>query len=141
MHSGALRTLIPVEPQPGKIAADRCDHALLGARGIGILNAQHEAAGVALRQQKIEQRRARISQMQRARGARRKARDNGVLRHFVQCSLTTSAERSALDTLFISDLHLDASEPAAGAQFIDFLSTRAAGAEALYILGDLFETW
>jgi UDP-2,3-diacylglucosamine hydrolase len=46
-----------------------------------------------------------------------------------------------LDTLFISDLHLDAGEPAAGAQFIDFLSTRAASAEALYILGDLFETW
>jgi len=44
-------------------------------------------------------------------------------------------------TLFISDLHLDASEPAAGAQFIDFLAARAATADALYILGDLFETW
>jgi UDP-2,3-diacylglucosamine hydrolase len=46
-----------------------------------------------------------------------------------------------LATLFISDLHLDASEPAAGEQFIDFLATRALGADALYILGDLFETW
>jgi UDP-2,3-diacylglucosamine hydrolase len=46
-----------------------------------------------------------------------------------------------LDTLFISDLHLDAAEPAAGAQFVDFLATRAANAEALYILGDLFEAW
>jgi UDP-2,3-diacylglucosamine hydrolase len=46
-----------------------------------------------------------------------------------------------LDTLFISDLHLDASEPAAGEQLIDFLATRAVSAEALYILGDLFETW
>jgi UDP-2,3-diacylglucosamine hydrolase len=44
-------------------------------------------------------------------------------------------------TLFISDLHLDASEPAAGAQFVDFLATRAMLADALYILGDLFETW
>jgi UDP-2,3-diacylglucosamine hydrolase len=44
-------------------------------------------------------------------------------------------------TLFVSDLHLDAAEPAAGAQFIEFLQTRAAAAEALYILGDLFETW
>jgi UDP-2,3-diacylglucosamine hydrolase len=59
----------------------------------------------------------------------------------VQCSLTVRAERSALATLFISDLHLDASEPAAGAQFIDFLAARASSAEALYILGDLFETW
>jgi len=46
-----------------------------------------------------------------------------------------------LDTLFISDLHLDAAEPATGAQFIDFLATRAGNAEALYILGDLFEAW
>jgi UDP-2,3-diacylglucosamine hydrolase len=46
-----------------------------------------------------------------------------------------------LSTLFISDLHLDASEPAAGAQFMQFLEQRAANADALYILGDLFETW
>jgi UDP-2,3-diacylglucosamine hydrolase len=46
-----------------------------------------------------------------------------------------------LSTLFVSDLHLDALEPAAGAQFIEFLRTRALGAEALYILGDLFEAW
>jgi UDP-2,3-diacylglucosamine hydrolase len=46
-----------------------------------------------------------------------------------------------LTTLFVSDLHLDALEPAAGAQFIEFLSTRAVSADALYILGDLFESW
>jgi UDP-2,3-diacylglucosamine hydrolase len=46
-----------------------------------------------------------------------------------------------LTTLFVSDLHLDALEPAAGTQFIDFLRTRAYRAEALYILGDLFESW
>jgi UDP-2,3-diacylglucosamine hydrolase len=46
-----------------------------------------------------------------------------------------------LSTLFISDLHLDAGAPAAGTQFLDFLYHRAVGAEALYILGDLFEAW
>jgi len=46
-----------------------------------------------------------------------------------------------VSTLFISDLHLDAAEPAAGDQFIAFLNARAATADALYILGDLFETW
>jgi UDP-2,3-diacylglucosamine hydrolase len=46
-----------------------------------------------------------------------------------------------LRTLFISDLHLDASEPAAVSQFIDFLATEVPGADALYILGDLFEAW
>jgi UDP-2,3-diacylglucosamine hydrolase len=46
-----------------------------------------------------------------------------------------------VSTLFISDLHLDEGEPAAGAQFVDFLKERVANADALYILGDLFETW
>jgi UDP-2,3-diacylglucosamine hydrolase len=43
--------------------------------------------------------------------------------------------------LFVSDLHLDASAPAAIEQFVSFLHTHAARAEALYILGDLFEAW
>ncbi len=44
-------------------------------------------------------------------------------------------------TLFISDLHIDAARPAINAQFLQFLATEAKGAEALYILGDLFESW
>lgn len=44
-------------------------------------------------------------------------------------------------TLFISDLHIDASRPEITRQFLSFLRTEAAGAEALYILGDLFESW
>ncbi len=43
--------------------------------------------------------------------------------------------------LFVSDLHLDAERPQATEQFLAFLSTHAAQAEALYILGDLFEAW
>jgi UDP-2,3-diacylglucosamine hydrolase len=46
-----------------------------------------------------------------------------------------------LTTLFVSDLHLDAGLPQAGAQFSDFLLRTARAADALYILGDLFETW
>jgi UDP-2,3-diacylglucosamine hydrolase len=44
-------------------------------------------------------------------------------------------------TLFISDLHIDASRPAITEQFLGFLSSEARHAEALYILGDLFESW
>lgn len=44
-------------------------------------------------------------------------------------------------TLFISDLHLDPARPAITALFQDFLATRASEADALYILGDLFEAW
>jgi UDP-2,3-diacylglucosamine hydrolase len=43
--------------------------------------------------------------------------------------------------LFVSDLHLDASHPAAIAQFLEFLETEAARSDGLYILGDLFESW
>jgi UDP-2,3-diacylglucosamine hydrolase len=44
-------------------------------------------------------------------------------------------------SLFVSDVHLDAAAPEAQRQFIGFLRTEAAGARALYILGDLFESW
>jgi len=43
--------------------------------------------------------------------------------------------------LFVSDVHLDARAPQATEQFLQFLRAEAAGAEALYILGDLFEAW
>ncbi len=43
--------------------------------------------------------------------------------------------------LFVSDLHLEAGAPEAVEQFLEFMRTKAADAEALYILGDLFEVW
>jgi UDP-2,3-diacylglucosamine hydrolase len=46
-----------------------------------------------------------------------------------------------MTTLFISDLHLDASRPQITALFVDFVRREASGARALYILGDLFEAW
>lgn len=45
------------------------------------------------------------------------------------------------ETLFISDLHLDRERPEIIELFIQFLNKEAAQAEALYILGDLFEYW
>ena len=42
---------------------------------------------------------------------------------------------------FISDLHLSPRSPGATRLFLQFLSGRARQADALYILGDLFETW
>jgi UDP-2,3-diacylglucosamine hydrolase len=44
-------------------------------------------------------------------------------------------------TLFISDLHLSPETPHITRLLLDFLSGPAAGADALYILGDLFEYW
>lgn len=44
-------------------------------------------------------------------------------------------------TLFIADLHLCTEEPAITAGFLHFLRREAQQADALYILGDLFEAW
>ncbi|MFN3397130.1 MAG: UDP-2,3-diacylglucosamine diphosphatase, partial [Sulfurimicrobium sp.] len=44
-------------------------------------------------------------------------------------------------SLFISDLHLSADRPEILSAFAGFLATTAVHAEALYILGDLFESW
>lgn len=44
-------------------------------------------------------------------------------------------------TLFISDLHIDASRRPIIRQFTEFLQTEARAADALYILGDLFDSW
>jgi UDP-2,3-diacylglucosamine hydrolase len=44
-------------------------------------------------------------------------------------------------TLFISDLHLSADQPHSMAAFQLFIGTIAPQADALYILGDLFENW
>jgi len=44
-------------------------------------------------------------------------------------------------TLFISDLHLEPARPEIGEQFLAFLAGPARAADALYILGDLFEAW
>jgi UDP-2,3-diacylglucosamine hydrolase len=47
----------------------------------------------------------------------------------------------SMATLFISDLHLTEQRPAVTRLFLSFLATDAARADALYILGDLFEYW
>ncbi|MDE2348912.1 MAG: UDP-2,3-diacylglucosamine diphosphatase [Gammaproteobacteria bacterium] len=44
-------------------------------------------------------------------------------------------------TLFVSDLHIDAAGAAITDRFLRFLDAEAAHADALYILGDLFESW
>nr|WP_192927001.1 UDP-2,3-diacylglucosamine diphosphatase [Citrobacter amalonaticus] len=43
--------------------------------------------------------------------------------------------------MFIADLHLCTEEPAITAGFLRFLAGEARQADALYILGDLFEAW
>ena len=46
-----------------------------------------------------------------------------------------------MGTLFISDLHLDEARPRITEEFARLLTAQARSADALYILGDLFESW
>jgi UDP-2,3-diacylglucosamine hydrolase len=46
-----------------------------------------------------------------------------------------------MPTLFISDLHLSSGRPQINRSFFGFLEREARSADALYILGDLFEYW
>ncbi len=46
-----------------------------------------------------------------------------------------------MTTLFISDLHLDEKRPDIVRAFLHFLDDKAVKADALYVLGDLFEAW
>ena len=46
-----------------------------------------------------------------------------------------------MTTLFLSDLHLADAQPGITRRFLDFLRGPAREAQAIYILGDLFEYW
>ncbi|MGL4830443.1 MAG: UDP-2,3-diacylglucosamine diphosphatase [Vibrio sp.] len=46
-----------------------------------------------------------------------------------------------MHTLFISDLHLSPNQPEITASFIQFMREEAPKADALYVLGDLFDFW
>jgi UDP-2,3-diacylglucosamine hydrolase len=48
---------------------------------------------------------------------------------------------AAMAMLFVSDLHLDEARPHITGLFARFLAEEARHADALYILGDLFEAW
>ena len=47
--------------------------AVVGARRVGVVDAQHEAAAAVASEQEVEERRARRADVQRARRARREA--------------------------------------------------------------------
>src|SRR5690606_30619207 len=67
--------------------------------------------------------------------------------HALGCSASSSSTGASafynpgMTTLCISDLHLDPERPAITELFGRFLDGEARNADALYILGDLFEAW
>ncbi len=55
--------------------------------------------------------------------------------------MATATTTTDVTTLFIADIHLGREQPQISEQFVAFLQHKAVSAEALYILGDLFEVW
>lgn len=55
--------------------------------------------------------------------------------------MSQASSKGAGRTYFVADLHLTDERPAATGRFFRFLDEEAAGSDALYILGDLFEAW
>ena len=55
--------------------------------------------------------------------------------------MSRASNRGTGRTFFIADLHLTDERPVATGRFFRFLQEEVAGADALYILGDLFEAW
>jgi UDP-2,3-diacylglucosamine hydrolase len=55
--------------------------------------------------------------------------------------MSPAANAGAGRSFFVADLHLTDERPAATGRFFRFLQDDVAGADALYILGDLFEAW
>lgn len=55
--------------------------------------------------------------------------------------MSLTAKPGAGRTFFVADLHLTDERPVATGRFFRFLDEVVVGADALYILGDLFEAW
>lgn len=55
--------------------------------------------------------------------------------------VSLTPDKGAGRTFFVADLHLADERPVATGRFFRFLDEQVRGADALYILGDLFETW
>jgi hypothetical protein len=70
------RLALPVEAEPGQPVEDGRDRRLGGTRPVGVLDAQQHRAIPALREQPVEQRRARAPDVEEAGGGRGKAGDD-----------------------------------------------------------------
>ena len=147
-HIGTFR---PVETEPPEIGEERGFAARIAPGPVRILDPDEEGSTRMPGLEEIEEGRPGIPQMDRTGRARREAKTN-IGRHARHVNGTrkrprlpetpTSAIMFAWMALyFISDLHLDPGRPGTLAAADRWLASIRTDATALYILGDLFETW
>src|SRR5262249_51886814 len=70
-------SLIPLEPQPAQVLEDAVLRLFRRSFGVGVLDAQDECTVVAAREEPVEERRARVPDVQRTGRARREAYSHG----------------------------------------------------------------
>ena len=85
LHDGLA---VPVEPEPAQVLEHPGGGAGLLLRVVEVLDPEQDAPAARARREPREQKRARVAQMQRARGARREASDDGVVRLHARDSST-----------------------------------------------------
>src|SRR5207248_8773903 len=71
----SIRARVPVDAEPAQVRHERGGVRLATALGVGVLDAQQETPPAAARQQQVEQRGARVPQVQLAGRARGEAGD------------------------------------------------------------------
>jgi hypothetical protein len=76
-----VRSFVPLESQPAQVVECTLQHRLVAALSIRILDAQHETAATPARSEEIEQRRARIAQVETTARAGRESGDYSGRRH------------------------------------------------------------
>src|SRR5690606_37163872 len=139
------RTLVVVEPEPVHRLQDGVDRGLGAALAVRVLDPEDELAATAARLQPAVQRGAGTADVQVTGGAGGEAGAAGGVGHPAILPCMSRRERRSYNrgvtTLFISDLHLDPERPAITELFARFVGGEAREADALYILGDLFEAW
>src|SRR5690606_2762473 len=157
LHAGGLvdGAFVVVQAQPVHRLEDGVDRGLGAALAVGVLDAQDELPAAAARLQPAVQRGAGTTDVQVAGGAGGEAGAaghggwrRGVTRHSSGSPRGGPAGAAPAGpynpptaTLFISDLHRDPERPGITRLFGAFLDGEARRADALYILGDLFEAW
>src|SRR5690606_11072799 len=139
------RALVVVEPEPAHRLEDGVDRRLRAALAVGVLDAQDELAAAPARHQPAVRGGAGPADLPVAGGAGGEAGAAGGIGHPAILPCMSRRERRSYNrgvaTLFISDLHLDPERPAITELFARFVGGEAREADALYILGDLFEAW
>ena len=79
VRAADIRPFVPVEAEPAQAVEDAVDHLLRRSLGVGVLDAQHEHAAVAAREQPVEERGARAADVEVAGGRGSEAKPRGQL--------------------------------------------------------------